>query len=72
MSTPASQPPIWDPEAKELEILRRMGPVGRLEAACGLFDFAREFLTVNIRADHPDWTAQRIQQAVRERLMDSL
>ena len=71
MSASSSQLPAWDPEAKELEILRRLGPVGRLEAACGLFDFAREFLTVNIRADHPDWSEQRIEQAVRERLMDS-
>jgi hypothetical protein len=60
--------PLWDPEAKELEVLRQMGPVGRLEAACGLFDFAREFLTVNFQAEHRDWSEQQVAEAVRERL----
>ena len=62
---------LWNPEVRELEILRRMGAVGRLEAGCGLFDFAREFLTVNLRAQHPEWSEDQVRQAVRDRLLAS-
>jgi hypothetical protein len=55
-------------EEKYLEVLRRLGPVGRLNAAFGLFDFAREHLTVNLRREHPDWTADQVRAVVRERL----
>jgi hypothetical protein len=58
----------WDANAKELEVLQLLGPVGRLEAACGLYDFARELLTVNIQAQHPDWSNQRVTEAVQDRL----
>jgi len=60
--------PPWNPEAKEQEILRQLGPVGRLEAACGLYDFAREFLTVNFQAEHRDWSEEQVAEAVRQRL----
>jgi hypothetical protein len=60
-----------DLDEKRLQVLRRMGSVGRLRAAFGLFDFAREHLTVNLRARHPEWTEEQVRKAVRERLMAS-
>jgi len=58
-------------DEKRLQALRRMGSVGRLRAAFGLFDFAREHLTVNFRARHPEWTEDQVRKAVRERMMAS-
>ena len=55
-------------EQKQVEMLRALGPVGRLEAACGLYEFAREFLTLNLRAEHADWTEEQLQQTVRRRM----
>lgn len=45
-------------ESKRLEILRRIGPIGRLNAAFGLYEFAREHLIANLRKQHPEWTEQ--------------
>jgi hypothetical protein len=59
---------MTDMDQRYLEVLRRLGPAGRLKAACGLFEFARKFLTVNLRARHPEWTEEQVRQAVVKRL----
>jgi len=59
---------MTDMEQRYIEVLRRLGPAGRLKAACGLFEFARKFLTVNLRAQHPEWTAEQVRQAAVKRL----
>jgi len=52
-----------------MDILRKLESVGRLNAAFGLFEFAKEHLTVNLRARHPSWTKEQIHTAVRQHLM---
>jgi len=37
-----------------------------LEVAMQLYYSARELKAAGVRADHPDWDEERIQQAVRE------
>jgi hypothetical protein len=56
-------------ETKHLELLRRMGTVGRLRAAFELHEFARSRLTAHIRREHPAWTPEEIRLAVHDRLM---
>jgi hypothetical protein len=62
---------MTDMDQRYLDVLRRLGPAGRLKTACGLFEFARKFLTVNLRAQHPDWTEEQVRQAVMKRFRAS-
>jgi hypothetical protein len=57
--------PVTD---KERECLRRMGSVGRLRVAFGLWDFARDVVATAVRSRHPDWSAEQVREAVRTRM----
>lgn len=48
------------------EILRRMTPEQKLNAAMRLYWSARALKAAGLRAEHPDWSEQEIAAAVRE------
>jgi Rv0078B-related antitoxin len=53
-----------DPELKK--ILQAMTPAQKLRAAERLYWSARQLKAAALRAEHPDWTEEAIQHAVRE------
>jgi hypothetical protein len=55
-----------DPEAEYIRILRAMTPEQKLRAAEGLYDSACALKADVLRADHPDWSEEQIQSAVRQ------
>ncbi len=57
---------VIDPEMAA--VLREKSGVERLQIAYGLFDSARRMLTSMLRADHPDWSDERLGQEVARRL----
>ena len=50
----------------QLKILRAMTPEQKLEAAMQLYWSARHLKAAALRAQHPEWTEEAIQRAVRE------
>ena len=56
-------------DKEHLRILRAMTPEQKLRAAEGLYDSARGLKAAVLRADHPDWTEEQVQRAVREWLL---
>lgn len=52
------------PELKK--VLRAMSPAQKLRAAERLYWSARQLKAAALRAEHPDWTEEAIQQAVRQ------
>lgn len=49
-----------DSEEKQIEILRRMGPEGRLRAAIELTRISRKLLSEGVRKRHPEYTERQI------------
>ncbi len=43
-----------------------MTPAQRLDAAVMLYHTARKLKAAGLRAQHPDWTEDQVQAAVRE------
>ena len=50
--------------AKEFEILRRIGPTGRLAMAFELSDNLRSLVRAGVRHRHPDWDETRVRLEV--------
>jgi len=50
--------------AVQLEIFRRMGPEGRLRAACSASRFTRSLFENNVRAHHPEMSDRDITREV--------
>lgn len=48
------------------EILKAMSPAQKLRAAERLYWSARQLKAAALRAEHPDWTEEAIQQAARQ------
>lgn len=48
------------------EILARMTPEQKLQAAMRLYWSARELKAAAFRAEHPEWSEQQIAKAVRD------
>ncbi len=48
------------------EILKRMSPQEKLDAAMSLYYTARKLKAAWLKQLHPDWTSQQVEQAVRE------
>ena len=57
---------VIDPEMAA--ILREKSGAERLQIAYGLFDSARRMMTSMLRADHPDWSDERLGKEVARRL----
>ena len=47
-------------------VVQAMSPAQKLRAAERLYHSARQLKAAALRAKHPDWTDEAIQQAVRE------
>ena len=50
-----------DAEEKQIEILRRMGPEGRLRAAIELTRISRKLLSEGVCKRHPEYTERQIR-----------
>jgi hypothetical protein len=50
-----------DTEKKQIEILRHMGPEGRLRAAIELSRTSRKVLSEGVRRRHPDYDERQIR-----------
>lgn len=48
------------------QILKAMSPAQKLRAAERLYWSARQLKAAALRAQHPDWTEEAIQRAVRQ------
>jgi len=48
------------------KVLQSMTPAQKLRAAERLYWSARQLKAAALRAEHPDWTEEAIQQAVRQ------
>ena len=55
-----------DDTNKQIEILRNMTPAQRLQAGLRIYTEARQLKTAWLRQQHPDWTGQQIENAVRD------
>jgi hypothetical protein len=49
-----------DAQEKQMEILRRIGPEGRLRAAIELTRISRKLLSEGVRKRHPEYTEREI------------
>jgi hypothetical protein len=54
-----------------IEVLRRMTPDQKLEAALSLQEMAIETMREGVATDHPDWTPAQIQVEVARRIMEA-
>ena len=52
--------------AKEIEIFRNMAPADKLLLVIQLHRQARKWKKAALRAQHPDWSTEQIDQRVRE------
>ena len=50
----------------QIKALRKMTPAQRLELGLQFTEQMRELRAAMLRVEHPDWTPERIRQAVRE------
>ena len=50
----------------QLRILRQMTPEQKLKAAERLYWSARELKATALRAQHPEWSENQVQKAVRD------
>jgi hypothetical protein len=50
----------------QLRILRAMTPEQKLEAAMCLYWSARDLKAAALRGQHPEWSEEEVQRAVRE------
>ena len=56
--------------AKQLEVLRNLGPAGRLKLTMDLCDNLRNITKAGIRHRHPDYTEQQVTQAYLKLILD--
>ena len=49
-------------------ILRQKTEAERLAIAFGMWDFARDMIRANLRVEHPDWPAERVQRETARRM----
>ena len=48
------------------EILRKMSPEKKLQMAGGMYDLAKKLKNAYLAQQHPDWTEEQVDKAVRE------
>jgi len=56
-------------EQTQTDVLRRMTPAQRLEAAVRLYWSARELKAAMVRSQHPEWTEAQVAEAVKRAFM---
>jgi len=57
--------PDEQPSPEQIEIFRRMTPERRLQLAERLYWSARRLKAAGLRAQHPDWTEDKVENEVR-------
>ncbi|HOC43283.1 MAG TPA: hypothetical protein PKJ99_09770 [Thermoanaerobaculales bacterium] len=65
---PQLRPSIDIVDDLTVEVLRRRGPVGRLEMAFDMWRSAREILTAILASQHPNWSEDDVSAEVARRL----
>ena len=53
-------------------ILRKKTIAERLQLAFGMWDFARDFLTLTVKREHPDWDEKQIRREVARRISNGV
>ena len=56
-------------ELTQIDVLRRLTPGQRLEAAIDLYWSARQLKAGFLRTNHPEWSEEQVEEAVREAFM---
>lgn len=51
---------------EEIKALRKMTPAQRLQLSLRLIEQMREMRAAMLRAEHPDWTDEKIGRALRD------
>jgi hypothetical protein len=59
------------PHPMQIEIYRKMTADQRLQIAHDLYWFAREWKASALRAQHPTWGEEKIQEKVREMFLNA-
>ena len=57
-------------QLKQLEVLRSLGPAGRLKLTMDLCDNLRNITKAGIRHRHPKYTEQQVTQAYLKLILD--
>jgi len=58
-------------EAFYLDVLRRMTPEQKWQAAIDLWEMAVEASRANVRAEHPDWPEAQVQATIARRILEA-
>jgi len=66
MAAESSTPPGEQPSSEQLEILRRMTPEQRWRAAHQWYWTLRRHKAAFLRAQHPEWSDERVEQETRK------
>jgi hypothetical protein len=56
-------------DEQEKRVLRAMTPGQKIRAAEHLYDLAQKIKAAGLRLQHPDWTEEQVQAAVREAIL---
>jgi hypothetical protein len=54
---------------QERQFLRAMSPEDKMSVIDELYDFALKLKAAGFRLQHPEWTEQEVQRAIRELLL---
>jgi hypothetical protein len=56
---------------EQIKALRRMTPQRRLDLSLGFVEQMRELRAAMLRKEHPEWSAEKVAQALREFVRDA-
>ena len=59
-------------DATTIDVLRQMTGAERLAVANRMFQIVRDDLASSLRAQHPDWSDDRLQREVGRRILDGV
>jgi hypothetical protein len=54
-----------------LDVLRRMTPEQKWQAAINLWQMAVDASRANVRAEHPDWPENQVRSTVAQRILEA-
>lgn len=58
--------PMTNDNSIQDEILRKLSPEKKLQAAARMYNFAKKLKTAFLAQQHPDWTEEQVEKEVRE------
>ena len=59
-------PALTEAELRQVEIFRSMTPFQRWERAIKLRQMVGEIRKMSLKADHPGWSEEKLEEAVRD------